>query len=92
MSLSFEWDARKAQSNLRKHGVSFEEAVSVFGDRFSRTIPDPLHSQPGEDRYVTLGETVRRRLVVVVHCDRGARIRIISVRKATPYERAAYEG
>lgn len=65
MGLGFEWDESKARRNLKKHGVSFEEAASVFGDPLSLTIPDPLHSED-EERFVTLGESRRRRLLVVV--------------------------
>jgi uncharacterized DUF497 family protein len=90
MGLEFEWDQDKAKRNLRKHGVSFEEASSVFGDPLALTIPDPLHSQE-EDRFITLGESHRRRLVVVASTDRGDKIRIISARVATRRERRDYE-
>jgi uncharacterized protein len=90
MSLEFEWDKDKAKRNLKKHGVSFEEASSTFGDPLALTIPDPLHSEE-EDRFVNLGESGRRRLLVVVFTDRGDRIRIISARLATPRERKDYE-
>jgi uncharacterized DUF497 family protein len=78
MSLEFEWDDDKARKNFKQHGVSFEEASTVFGDPLAITIPDPLHSEV-EDRFITLGESHGRRLVVVVSTDRGDRIRIISV-------------
>jgi uncharacterized DUF497 family protein len=91
MALSFEWDANKARTNQRKHGVSFEEASSIFGDPFSLTILDPLHSEPGEDRFVTIGTSHQQRLLVVAHCDRDDKIRIISARKATRRERSSYE-
>ena len=91
MSLSFEWDQEKAGSNLRKHGVSFEEASTVFGDTLSRTICDPLHSSFREQRFVTIGWSGCNRLFVVVHCDRGQKIRIISARHATHQERRNYE-
>jgi uncharacterized DUF497 family protein len=90
MSLQFEWDEDKARKNLKKHGISFEEARSVFGDPLALTIPDPLHSE-GEDRFVTLGESHRRRLLVVVFTERGDKIRIISARAATRRERKDYE-
>jgi uncharacterized DUF497 family protein len=90
MSLEFEWDDDKAKKNLKKHGVSFEEASSVFGDPLALTIPDPLHSVE-EDRFITLGESHRRRLLVVVSTERGDRIRIISARVATRRERKNYE-
>ena len=89
MPLTFEWDGDKAQTNLAKHGVSFEEAATVFGDTLSATIPDP---QPAdEDRFVTIGRSAAGRLLVVVHTDRGGSIRIISARVAEPRERRAYE-
>ena len=90
MALRFEWDQRKAKQNLKKHGVSFEEAATVFGDPLSMTIADPLHSTV-EQRWVTMGLTYRERLVVVVHTNRGSTIRLISARKATRREKRAYE-
>lgn len=90
MGLTFEWDENKARQNIRKHGVSFEEASTVFADTLARTIYDPLHSDE-EDRFITLGESQRRRLLVVVFTDRGDRIRIISARVATRRERRDYE-
>jgi uncharacterized protein len=89
MPLTFEWDGDKAQTNLAKHGVSFEEAATVFGDTLSATIPDPQLIE--EARYVTLGHSATGRLLVVVHTDRGGSIRIISARIAEPRERRAYE-
>lgn len=88
--LIFEWNEKKAEHNIRKHGVSFEEAVTVFGDRYSITIYDPLHSKD-EDRFVILGMSNKNRILVVVHTDRSDRIRIISARKATKKERKQYE-
>ena len=76
--------------NLKQHGVSFEEAGTVFGDPLSNTISDPLHSQE-EARFVILGESHERRLIVVVFTDRGATIRIITARCATRRERKNYE-
>jgi uncharacterized protein len=90
MSLPFEWDVKKAKQNLKKHGVSFEEASTSFGDPLARTIHDPLHSEE-EDRFVNLGESHRRRLLVVVFTERGDKIRIISARLATRSERTDYE-
>ena len=90
MGLTFEWDHPKARSNLRKHGVSFEEASTVFADPAALTIDDPLHSDE-EDRSVTLGQSTRRRLLVVVFTERGDKIRIISARVATRRERTDYE-
>jgi uncharacterized DUF497 family protein len=89
MPLGFEWDD-KAKANLAKHGVSFEEAATVFGDPLSLTIPDPAHSQV-EDRFVIIGQSHTRRLLVVVHTDRGDNIRVISARRASRRERKAYE-
>ena len=88
--LIFEWDEKKAKQNIKKHGISFEEAATVFGDPFSITIYDPLHSGD-EDRFVILGISNKNRVLVVVHTDRDERIRIISARKATQKERKQYE-
>lgn len=88
--MRFEWDREKADSNLRKHGVSFEEAVSVFYDAFATTFPDPDHSV-GELRIVTFGFSAQERLLVIAHSERGSRIRIISAREATAHERRRYE-
>jgi len=90
MPSAFEWDPDKAKKNRKKHGVSFEEASSVFADSLSVTIPDPDHSEE-EDRFVTVGESDRRRLLVVVWTERGDNIRVISARRATRQERANYE-
>ncbi len=90
MSLDFEWDENKANQNLKKHGVSFEEASAVFSDPLARTIQDPLHSEE-EDRFVNLGESQSRRLLVVVFTERGDKIRIISARVATRRERKDHE-
>ena len=88
--MDFEWDPRKAEINLRKHGVSFTEAGTVFGDDFAITVPDPDHSND-EDRYITIGWSDRRRLLMISHTDRGDRIRIISARELTKVERKEYE-
>jgi hypothetical protein len=90
MPLTFEWDRRKAGSNARKHGVSFEEASTVFGDQLSLTIPDPAHSEK-EHRLVTIGRSHRGRFLVVVHTERGDNIRIISARLASRRERRNHE-
>jgi uncharacterized DUF497 family protein len=90
MGLKFEWDRRKAVSNSRKHGVSFEEAATAFGDPLSVTIHDPKHSDH-EERFLLLGETRDKKLVVVAHTDRNDTIRIISARPATGREREEYE-
>ena len=90
MALLFEWDNRKAQSNKRKHGITFEEASTVLGDPLSITIPDPGHSI-GEDRFVTVGKSIGDKLIVVVHMDRDDTIRIVSARGATRHERKQYE-
>ena len=88
--LEFEWNADKAASNIAKHGVSFEEAATVFGDPLSLTVYDPDHSQD-EDRYITMGTSVDNRLILVSHTDREDLVRIISARLATRRERRAYE-
>ena len=91
-TLHFEWDEAKAKANLKKHGVSFEEAKSVFLDDQARMIPDPDHSV-GEERFVMLGFSSSLKLLVVCHCFRaeGRVIRIISARKATRTEAQIYE-
>ena len=90
MGITFEWDGKKARANLRKHGVSFEEASTALGDPLSMTISDPVHSLL-EDRYVTLGLSSRGRLLVVVLTERADRIRIMSARTASRRERRTYE-
>ena len=90
MGLIFEWNQDKASQNLKKHGVSFEEAATVFGDPLSLTIYDPLHSEE-EDRFIIMGESIRQRLLVGVHMDRKGRIRIIRAGIATKRERITYE-
>jgi len=90
MALVFEWDENKAKANLQKHGVSFEEAATVFGDPLSLTIGDPIHSTE-EERFVILGYSYRNRTLVVIHTERGDTIRIISARRATRQERKTYE-
>jgi uncharacterized protein len=90
MSLQFTWDPKKAAANLRKHGVGFPEAATAFADSLSLTIPEPDHSV-GEERWILIGQSDRRRLVVVAHVERGELIRIISARPATRRERRTYD-
>jgi len=87
---SFEWNPKKAETNFKKHGVSFEEAASVFFDPLSLTVPDPLHSDE-ENCFIITRLSDRQRQLVVVHTDRGDKIRIISARLTTPNERRKYE-
>ena len=89
-TLKIEWDPRKAAINRAKHTVSFEEAVTVFGDPLGRITDDPRHSQL-EERYVLLGRSERQRLLVVMFTERAQAIRLISARKATRRERREYE-
>lgn len=88
--LLFEWDSNKAFSNQEKHGVSFDEASTVFKDPLSITIEDPLHSVK-EERFILIGTSHKNRILVVIHAERGDNIRIISTRQATKKERKYYE-
>jgi uncharacterized DUF497 family protein len=90
-TLRFEWDERKAVANAKKHGVSFDEARTVFFDERARLIEDPDHSE-NEERFILLGLSGSLRLLLVCHCYRSAGniIRIISARKATAHESKAY--
>lgn len=88
--IEFEWDPEKAETNLRKHGVGFIEAATIFRDPLSITIFDPDHSTD-EDRYITIGVSNRGRPVMVAHTDRGEITRIISARELTRAERRQYE-
>ena len=88
--MQFEWDREKGKRNLRKHGVSFDEAVTVFYDSLSATFDDLDHSVE-EQRLITVGSSSRRRLLVVSHTERGNTIRIISARPATAQERKRHE-
>lgn len=90
MELNFEWDTEKARGNLEKHGVSFEEAGTVFGDLLSGTVLDPDHSDD-EDRYIIIGTSNRGRVLLVAYTDRNDVIRIISARPLTRSERKQYE-
>lgn len=91
--ITFEWDPVKAKANLKKHGVSFEEAQSVFYDEFAVQFFDGEHSSE-EERFLMLGMSVEANLLIVCHCERsdGSVIRIISARKATRKEQAFYGG
>jgi uncharacterized protein len=88
--LDFEWDEAKAGDNLARHGVSFQEAATVFRDALSQTGQDPDHSI-NEERFITFGLSTSGRLLAVAHTERGDTIRIISARVATPGERTIYE-
>jgi uncharacterized protein len=90
MRLAFEWDEEKARANLKNHQVGFEEAKTVFNDPFLWTFPDVGHSD-AEERCISIGRSSRRRTLVVIHTERGGRIRLISCRRATSRERRAYE-
>jgi uncharacterized protein len=85
----FEWDPEKAESNLQKHGVSFQEAATVFGDSLSYTFDDPDHSDE-EARFLTIGLTTTGKFLIVSHTDREGNIRIISARELTKSERKFY--
>jgi uncharacterized DUF497 family protein len=85
----FTWDPRKAKANLRKHGVSFEEAATVFDDPRAKLRFDQDHSDE-EDRFIQLGRSVRDRLLLVCHCCRGGKIRIISASRADPIDEVEY--
>ena len=88
--MHFEWDRAKAESNRRKHKVTFDEAVSVFYDPLSATFPDPDSSRT-EQRLITVGRSSQDRLLVVVHIEQGETIRIISARLTTAHERKRHE-
>jgi hypothetical protein len=90
VALNFGWNSEKAARNLAKHGVSFQEAETVFGDPLGRIVTDPRHSQE-EERYVLLGLSHRRRLLAVMFTERAEQVRIISARQATRRERRDYE-
>ena len=88
--MTFEWDRRKAARNRRKHGVSFQEAATIFADPLARTYDDPDHST-WEQRFITVGISDAGRVLIVAHADRNETIRIISARKTTARERRHYE-
>jgi len=91
-TLRFDWDEYKAEANIKKHGISFEEAKSVFYDEYARLIPDPDHSE-SEDRFILLGFSIELKILTVVHCykDEENIIRIISIRKSTKNETKYYK-
>ena len=88
--MDFEWDDQKDEINLRKHGVTFAEAATVFDDPLAITFFDPDHSQE-ESRFLTIGMSIDGRVLILSHTDRGENIRIISTRAATRFERKGYE-
>lgn len=88
--MGFEWDADKAEANFRKHGVRFAESLPVFADDYAMTVTDD-ESDPGEQRFVSLGVGAKGRVLVVVYAYRKQNIRIISARVAEPHEREQYE-
>jgi len=90
MSLTFEWDQNKSDENERKHGITFEEAKTVFNDPFAITINDPDHSDD-EYRDIDIGFSSKGRVLIVWYTERNQNIRIIGCRKATRYERKTYE-
>ena len=88
--MRFEWDPRKAAANLKKHGVTFQEAATVFGDPLAITFQDPDHSEE-EERQMTYGLSQQMRLIVVSHTQRKDQMRIISARLMDRKERVIYE-
>ena len=88
--MRFEWNPQKAHINLSKHGIDFAEATTVFTDSLSVTYVDPDHSQ-NEERWIIIGMSVRKRLLIVAHTDRGESVRIIRAREVTRRERKLYE-
>jgi len=88
--MEFEWDPDKSEANIKKHGISFHEASTVFGDPLALTFNDPDHSI-SEHRFLTFGYSGGEQLLVVVHTERHGKLRIISARLATKHERKIYE-
>ena len=88
--MNYDWDEEKAEINVKKHGVTFEEGASIFGDPFAITFPDPDHSE-GEERLLSFGTSVNQRILVVCHIEHELGIRIISAREATSHERKTYQ-
>ena len=88
--MKFEWDPKKATPNVKKHGVTFQEAATIFGDPLAITFDDPDHSV-SENRYITFGLSLQKRLIVVSHTERGDRTRIINARLMDRKERRIYE-
>ena len=89
--LQFEWDPDKAVRNFEKHGVSFQDAATVFGDKLSYTFDDPDHSDE-ELRFLTVGFSQTGKLLIIAHADRNDKVRIISAREVTKRERRFFEG
>ncbi len=89
--MRFEWDVKKAESNLKKHGTSFDEAVTVFYDPLSATFDDTDHSL-GEHRLVTIGYSAQGQLIVVCHTEHRGSVRLIGARRATKSEKRRHEG
>ncbi len=90
MKLIFDWDERKEKTNIKKHGINFEEGKTIFNDPFLFTAPDTKHSED-EDRFINIGLSTKNRILVLIHTGRQDTIRIISCRKAKPKERRFYE-
>ncbi len=90
MAVQFEWNQKKAEANLHKHNISFDEAATVFGDPFARIAEDTLHSEY-EQRWHIIGMSAQYRVIVVAYMERNDFIRIITARKAEPSERRRYE-
>ena len=90
MAVEFEWDAAKAKANLQKHGVAFDEALTVFADPLARVFDDPDHSVD-ETRELVIGQSARNRVLVVCFIERDGRVRIINARRATTRERSNHE-
>lgn len=88
--MEFEWDENKAKQNLSKHGVSFEEAKTIFDDPLYVDFYDPDHSE-NEERYLIVGQSNRERILILSYTERGNKIRLISAREVTPQEKKAYE-
>ena len=88
--MEFEWDAKKAATNIRKHDVTFQEAATIFGDPLAVTFYDPDHSM-NENRFITFGLSLQKRLLIVSHTERGGRTRIINARLMDRDERKIYE-
>jgi len=88
--MEFEWDPKKATANVQKHDVTFQEAATLFGDPLAITFEDPDHSTD-ENRYITFGLSLQKRLIVVSHTERGGRTRIVSARLMDRKERKIYE-
>ncbi len=88
--MQFEWDPKKAASNLAKHGVSFDEAGTVFGDPLATTVPDRDHST-SEERLLTTGLSTQHRMLIVWHTEQNDSVRILGAREVTPWERRTYE-